>query len=152
MLRRAQHGGFFARDTHREMEEAEPPARHEYYERFKMHLNPSTRETGTDERDMLVKPAGGVGRGRSITDIAAALLAFLKNDAMRRIASQFKGEAPQIRWVLTVPAIWDEFAKNVMAQAAVRAGAWHDVRRCGCSCCCMWWWLFQREGGLTRPR
>ena len=26
-------------------------------------------------------------------------------------------------YVLTVPAIWDEFAKSVMAQAAVLAGA-----------------------------
>ena len=92
-----------------------------------MHLNPTTRETGKDDTDMLVKPVGGAGRGRSITEVAAGLLGYLKRDAMARIAPQFATVVP-ITWVLTVPAIWDEFAKSVMARAAVMAGACVCVR------------------------
>lgn len=57
-------------------------------------------------------------------DVFAAALQFLKEDALNTINNstrKMKFEARDFTWVLTVPAIWDNAAKQFMREAAIQA-------------------------------
>jgi len=68
-----------------------------------------------------------------IVTLISIILEYLKKDAIQSILNQTKGykdankidynkESDKIRWVLTIPAIWDERNKFYMMEAAKKAG------------------------------
>ncbi|KAL3871162.1 hypothetical protein ACJMK2_039178 [Sinanodonta woodiana] len=60
--------------------------------------------------------------------VFALAIGYLKNDLLEEVGKKMVDiiEAGRIRWVLTVPAIWDESAKQFMREAAVEAGIPND--------------------------
>ncbi|KAL3871021.1 hypothetical protein ACJMK2_039045 [Sinanodonta woodiana] len=56
--------------------------------------------------------------------VFALTISYLKNDLLEVVGKKMVDiiKAGRIRWVLTVPAIWDESAKQFMRKAAVEAG------------------------------
>ena len=68
-----------------------------------------------------------------IVTLISIILEYLKKDAIQSILKKTKGyketnkidynkESDKIRWVLTIPAIWDEKNKYFMMEAAKMAG------------------------------
>ena len=45
-------------------------------------------------------------------------LKYLKDTAIKWLDEQFQHPARKIQWIVTVPAIWSDAAKNVMRKAA----------------------------------
>lgn len=67
----------------------------------------------------------------NLVDIIAIILEYIKKKAIEEIIKSSQGikdyydyveENKKIRWVLTIPAIWDEKNKNIMMLAAEKAG------------------------------
>jgi hypothetical protein len=67
----------------------------------------------------------------NLVDIIAIILEYIKKKAIEEIVKSIKGitnnynydeENEKVRWVLTVPAIWDDKNKNIMMEAAEKAG------------------------------
>lgn len=60
------------------------------------------------------------GKPMLALDIFAKSLEYLKNTALERIHKQSGVEytAKEVRWVVTVPAIWKQSAKQFMREAA----------------------------------
>ncbi|KAK3611846.1 hypothetical protein CHS0354_040520 [Potamilus streckersoni] len=56
--------------------------------------------------------------------VFALAIGYLKNDLLENVCKKMVDviDADRIRWVLTVPAIWDESAKQFMREAAVEGG------------------------------
>ena len=63
----------------------------------------------------------------SLTEIIYKILDYIKKNVIENIVKTNKGiqdvydydsESNKIRWVLTIPAIWDEQNKYIMMQAA----------------------------------
>lgn len=73
-----------------------------------------------------------------IIDVITKILEYLKKHAIEKIMETTKGmeekydydkETSKIRWVLTVPAIWDEKIKYIMMKASEKAGLLKDAHR-----------------------
>uniref|UniRef100_A0AAV2LAZ6 Uncharacterized protein n=1 Tax=Knipowitschia caucasica TaxID=637954 RepID=A0AAV2LAZ6_KNICA len=65
------------------------------------------------------------GKTMNALTVFTASLHFLKYDALKTINNNSKDvefKASDFTWVLTVPAIWDDAAKQFMREAATRAG------------------------------
>ena len=54
----------------------------------------------------------------SAIKVIAVTLEYLKNLMLRQIDQQFQHPNKRIQWILTVPAIWSEAAKQIMREAA----------------------------------
>lgn len=70
------------------------------------------------------------GEEQSLLTLVFLSLWFLKNHALERIRksgiiSQLENVENSIQWVVTIPAIWNDFAKSFMRKAAVIAGLIH---------------------------
>ncbi|XP_062596442.1 heat shock 70 kDa protein 12B-like [Saccostrea cucullata] len=88
-----------------------------YFRRFKMtlHKNKSLRRTTT------IKDINGVEM--PAMTIFTMAVKYLKDHLMKTLTSRVDNFTEDlIRWVLTVPAIWDEGAKQFMMEAAIDAG------------------------------
>ena len=66
----------------------------------------------------------------SLTEIIYKILDYLKKQVIENIVKEYIGikdvydydsESNKIRWVLTIPAIWDEQNKYIMMQATEKA-------------------------------
>ncbi|XP_019622014.1 PREDICTED: heat shock 70 kDa protein 12A-like [Branchiostoma belcheri] len=94
--------------------------RHFYFHRFKMELYTEKKLT----KDTTIKDANG--KRLPAIDIFAHAMRYLKDHMLRAIkltvSSENELEDDDICWVLTVPAIWDDSAKQFMRQAAYKAG------------------------------
>ncbi|PWA14623.1 hypothetical protein CCH79_00020705 [Gambusia affinis] len=107
--------GYEAKMAYKEMsrEEAE---KHYFFENFKMELY-------NKELSNNLKIKDAIGKSMKALKVFSESLRFLKEDALRTI-SQTTGGKPFIpanfTWVLTVPAIWDESAKQFMREAATQ--------------------------------
>jgi hypothetical protein len=58
-------------------------------------------------------------------DLVVRSLVFLKSFAVEKVTSGFGGDinpSRDVQWVLTVPAIWNDFGKAFMRKAAYKAG------------------------------
>ena len=84
-------------------------------------------------RDTLLQARNGK-RMRAL-DIFAKALEYLKDKALEAIAKQsgVKYKAEEVLWVVTVPAIWKQSAKQFMREAAYevclpRITAFQDLR------------------------
>ncbi|XP_052279264.1 heat shock 70 kDa protein 12B-like isoform X2 [Dreissena polymorpha] len=88
-----------------------------YFRRFKMMLYNSKDV----HRSNLLKDE--TGKEMPAIDVFAASIRYMKDhlgDFLSRRSTQIRDN--EIRWVLTVPAIWDDAAKQFMREAAEKAG------------------------------
>lgn len=63
------------------------------------------------------------GKEQLAVDVFSQSLHFMKGHLLRHLtgAMGYKPDVQTIRWVITVPAIWDENAKQFMREAAYKA-------------------------------
>ena len=92
------------------------------FEKFKMFLH-----------DAHAGPPQAValnGRALSLIEVITKSLRYLKDDAMAKInrSQPVPMTAHQIKWVVTVPAIWRDVAKGMMRAAAYEAGMISDAQ------------------------
>uniref|UniRef100_A0A8C7N880 Heat shock 70 kDa protein 12A n=1 Tax=Oncorhynchus kisutch TaxID=8019 RepID=A0A8C7N880_ONCKI len=109
--------GYAARDFYHDLDPTE--SKHWLYlEKFKMKLH----TTANLSIDTELHAANGK-RVKAI-DIFAYALAFFKEQALKELSDQAGAEFDNadIRWVITVPAIWKMPAKQFMREAAYKAG------------------------------
>eukprot|EP00058_Branchiostoma_floridae_P006842 XP_002592330.1 hypothetical protein BRAFLDRAFT_240194 [Branchiostoma floridae] len=111
--------GYQASKTYSELEEKEA-TRHYYFHRFKMELYTEKKLT----KDTTIKDVNG--KKLPALDIFAHAMRYLKDHMLNAIKVTVGSEKAikndDICWVLTVPAIWDDSAKQFMRQAAYKAG------------------------------
>ncbi|XP_007542604.1 heat shock 70 kDa protein 12A-like [Poecilia formosa] len=96
----------------------EDAKRHYFFQNFKMALYGKELR-----RDMKIQAANG--KEMEALKVFTEALRFLKEDALKTINSNTAGMvflASDFTWVLTVPAIWDQPAKQFMREAAMQAG------------------------------
>ncbi|XP_052780048.1 heat shock 70 kDa protein 12A-like isoform X2 [Mya arenaria] len=88
-----------------------------FFRRFKMKLY-----NKTIKREMEIEDE--TGKKVKATTVFAVAICYLKNDFLSIINDRISGviNPAEIVWVLTVPAIWDDGAKQFMREAAVEAG------------------------------
>lgn len=110
--------GFEAAEKYAELEDAKDKSFY-CFDRFKMMLHGSE---ATLNRNSLLHARNG--KPMRALDIFSKALAFLKDKALERIHKQSGVEytAKEVRWVVTVPAIWKQSAKQFMREAAYEAG------------------------------
>ncbi|CAF1160163.1 unnamed protein product [Rotaria sordida] len=109
--------GFFARDFFHDLD-PEEAKRWLYFEKFKMHLHYI--------QDLNTQTLIAASNGRKVPalTIFTYALQYFKEHALRELSDQsgtrFVNE--DVRWVITVPAIWKQSAKQFMREAAYQAG------------------------------
>ncbi|XP_008305028.1 heat shock 70 kDa protein 12A isoform X2 [Stegastes partitus] len=109
--------GYAARDFYHDLDPSE--SKHWLYlEKFKMKLH----TTANLSIDTDLHAANG--RRVKALDIFAYALAFFKEQALKELSDQTGGEFDNndVRWVITVPAIWKMPAKQFMREAAYKSG------------------------------
>lgn len=94
------------------------------YKFFKLNLK--DKHKGVDT----IMAQSQSGRPHKLIDLISKSLRFLADYALREVKSGF-GDAlgiteDNITWVITVPAIWNDFGKAFMRKAASRAGLVQD--------------------------
>lgn len=68
-----------------------------------------------------------MGKPLAALEVFSKSLEYMKKKVLKKITKECEGleiTAERIHWIVTVPAIWDEFAKQFMREAAekVRIG------------------------------
>ncbi|XP_007478998.1 heat shock 70 kDa protein 12A isoform X2 [Monodelphis domestica] len=109
--------GYAARDFYHDLDQNE--AKHWLYlEKFKMKLH--TTSNLTMETDL----TAANGKKIKALEIFAYALQYFKEQALKELSDQSGSEFENsdVRWVITVPAIWKQPAKQFMRQAAYKAG------------------------------
>ncbi|XP_076117725.1 heat shock 70 kDa protein 12B-like isoform X2 [Mytilus galloprovincialis] len=111
--------GYEAHRKYNELIEREEAMDHLFFEKFKMmlfttkNLNNKTLIRDISGKEMLA------------IDMFALVLGYLRNHLMQRLQNRDTDnilDENTIQWVLTVPAIWSEKAKQFMRYAADKAG------------------------------
>ncbi|XP_068807720.1 heat shock 70 kDa protein 12A isoform X1 [Struthio camelus] len=108
--------GYAARDFYHDLDPNE--SKHWlYFEKFKMKLH--TTGNLTMETDL----TAANGKKVKALEIFAYALQFFKEQALKELSDQAGSdfENSEVRWVITVPAIWKQPAKQFMRQAAYKA-------------------------------
>jgi hypothetical protein len=92
---------------------------------FKMEL----KDKVAGMHEILAKSTGGTPKAVPVLLLTTEVLRNLKNGAVKKISEGWLGcyDHADTQWVLTVPAIWNDFAKAIMRHAAVNAGLIQDV-------------------------
>ncbi|XP_075071683.1 heat shock 70 kDa protein 12A [Mixophyes fleayi] len=109
--------GFAARDFYHDLDPSE--SKHWlYFEKFKMKLHSST------DLSMDTDLIAANGKKVKALEIFAYALQYFKEQALKELSDQTGSEMDnnEVRWVITVPAIWKQPAKQFMRQAAYKAG------------------------------
>uniref|UniRef100_A0A7N6FG93 Heat shock 70 kDa protein 12A n=1 Tax=Anabas testudineus TaxID=64144 RepID=A0A7N6FG93_ANATE len=109
--------GYAARDFYHDLDPSE--SKHWLYlEKFKMKLH----TTANLSIDTDLHAANG--KRVKALDIFAYALAFFKEQALKELSDQTGSEFDNndVRWVITVPAIWKMPAKQFMREAAYKSG------------------------------
>ncbi|XP_012946684.1 heat shock 70 kDa protein 12A [Aplysia californica] len=109
--------GFEAVSKYNELSEEEA-CTYYYFDRFKMKLYNNKELTS----DISITDANG--KSQLAVDVFANSLTFMKKHLLRAIGTHlgYDPHPDTVRWVLTVPAIWDENAKQFMREAAHKGG------------------------------
>ncbi|XP_015682747.1 heat shock 70 kDa protein 12B, partial [Protobothrops mucrosquamatus] len=115
--------GYTARDYYHDLDPEE--ARDWlYFEKFKMKIHSS--------RDLSMKTELGAVNGKKVPalEVFAHALRFFRQQAVQELKDQCPAlpVADAIRWVITVPAIWKQPAKQFMREAAY-SGTREQLRR-----------------------
>ncbi|MGH0127903.1 UNVERIFIED_CONTAM: hypothetical protein FKN15_032733 [Acipenser sinensis] len=109
--------GYAARDFYHDLDPSD--SKHWLYlEKFKMKLH--TTSTLSTETELLAAN----GKRVKALDIFSYALQFFKEQALKELSDQVGSEfhSSDVRWVITVPAIWKQPAKQFMRQAAYKSG------------------------------
>uniref|UniRef100_UPI00398EF462 heat shock 70 kDa protein 12B-like n=1 Tax=Pristiophorus japonicus TaxID=55135 RepID=UPI00398EF462 len=109
--------GYTARDFYHDLDPEE--ARDWlYFEKFKMKIHSTSDLTMETELEAVN------GRSVKAVDVFAHALRFFRKHALKELIEQFSItlDNDDVRWVITVPAIWKQPAKQFMRQAAYLAG------------------------------
>ncbi|XP_077334237.1 heat shock 70 kDa protein 12B [Lithobates pipiens] len=109
--------GYTARDFYHDLDPEE--ARDWlYFEKFKMKIH------STSDLTMKTELEAVNGRKVQALEVFAHALRFFKEHAIKELRDQCPSldEKEAIRWVITVPAIWKQPAKQFMREAAYLAG------------------------------
>ncbi|XP_052787474.1 heat shock 70 kDa protein 12A-like [Mya arenaria] len=113
--------GFDAETKYFELLEEDNDEGYFFFKRFKMRLLGQTIHRDTEIEDIQ-------GKSLLAKTVFALSLKYLKDDLIAvtndRISGMIKNT--EIHWVLTVPAIWDDGAKQFMREAAIEAGILDD--------------------------
>uniref|UniRef100_A0A803XVR7 Heat shock protein family A (Hsp70) member 12A n=1 Tax=Meleagris gallopavo TaxID=9103 RepID=A0A803XVR7_MELGA len=112
--------GYAARDFYHDLDPSE--SKHWlYFEKFKMKLH--TTSNLTMETDL----TAANGKKVKALEIFAYALQFFKEQALKELSDQAGSdfENTEVRWVITVPAIWKQPAKQFMRQAAYKTCITH---------------------------
>ncbi|XP_052078592.1 heat shock 70 kDa protein 12B-like isoform X4 [Mytilus californianus] len=111
--------GYEAHRKYNELIEREEDMDHLYFEKFKMILfTTENLNNKTFIRDIS-------GKEMLAIEMFALVLGYLRNHLMQRLENRDTNvilEENMIQWVLTVPAIWSEKAKQFMRYAAAKGG------------------------------
>lgn len=114
--------GYEAENKYAEIVMENEQDKYYYFHRFKMCLH----ENKNVSREMILKDI--TGKSMPAIDVFALSIMALKNHLMSYLETQGTGvEARDIRWVLTVPAIWTDNAKYFMRESAEKAGIPKDT-------------------------
>uniref|UniRef100_A0A8C8RRQ3 Heat shock protein family A (Hsp70) member 12B n=1 Tax=Pelusios castaneus TaxID=367368 RepID=A0A8C8RRQ3_9SAUR len=109
--------GYTARDYYHDLdpEEAQDWL---YFEKFKMKIH------STSDLTMKTELEAVNGKKVQALEVFAHALRFFKQHAVQELKDQCPSlqERNAIRWVITVPAIWKQPAKQFMREAAYKAG------------------------------
>ncbi|XP_068758558.1 heat shock 70 kDa protein 12A-like [Montipora capricornis] len=116
--------GYEAAEKYAELEDDEDRSFY-FFDRFKMLLHGSEE---TLSRNTLLEARNG--KQVRALDIFSYSLEYLKDKALERISDESGIEytAEEVRWVITVPAIWKQSAKQFMREAAYQAGLIHPSK------------------------
>ncbi|XP_061665034.1 heat shock 70 kDa protein 12B [Syngnathoides biaculeatus] len=109
--------GFAARDFYHDLDPDE--ARHWlYFDKFKMKLHSTCDLTLATELEAVN------GRRVAAIEVFAHALRFFREHALKEVKEQSSSapEGDRVRWVITVPAVWRQPAKQFMREAAYLAG------------------------------
>ncbi|XP_072310783.1 heat shock 70 kDa protein 12B isoform X2 [Eucyclogobius newberryi] len=109
--------GYSARDFYHDLDPDE--ARHWlYFDKFKMKIH------STSDLSMETDLEAVNGQKVRAIEVFAHALRFFREHALKEVMEQLSlvMEAEEIRWVLTVPAVWRQPAKQFMREAAYLAG------------------------------
>ncbi|XP_062619948.1 heat shock 70 kDa protein 12A-like [Saccostrea cucullata] len=119
--------GYEAEEQYAELAEEEEHEGHYYFRRFKMMLYDKVR---TKRLTMNTTIPDILNREIPAVDIFAHAIRYLKGHLLENL-EQRKSIATDkdIFWVVTVPAIWDDPAKQFMRKAAEQAGIDRDKLR-----------------------
>ncbi|OWF52545.1 heat shock 70 kDa protein 12A-like [Mizuhopecten yessoensis] len=109
--------GYEAENTYSDLLMDDKAADYYYFQRFKMKLHQnSDLSKSTKVKDV-------TGKALNALDVFAKSISALKLHLMGTLENQATGIKPtEIQWVLTVPAIWSDTAKQFMRSAAEQAG------------------------------
>lgn len=109
--------GYEAEQEYQELIESDGHHDYHYFRRFKMMLH----DKMIMDRNVTIEDSGG--RKYPARSVFQHSIAYLKKHFFKTIEDRDLGLKPEdITWVLTVPAIWNEPAKQFMREAAVEAG------------------------------
>uniref|UniRef100_A0A8C3CT20 Heat shock protein family A (Hsp70) member 12B n=1 Tax=Cairina moschata TaxID=8855 RepID=A0A8C3CT20_CAIMO len=109
--------GYTARDYYHDLDPEE--ARDWlYFEKFKMKIH------STSDLTMKTELEAVNGKKMPALEVFAHALRFFKQHAVQELKEQCPAlpERDAVRWVITVPAIWKQPAKQFMREAAYKAG------------------------------
>ncbi|XP_033839907.1 heat shock 70 kDa protein 12B isoform X2 [Periophthalmus magnuspinnatus] len=109
--------GFLARDFYHDLDPDE--AQHWlYFDKFKMKIH------STSDLSMETELEAVNGRKVRAIEVFAHALRFFREHALKEVKEQSSSvlEGEEIRWVITVPAVWRQPAKQFMREAAYLAG------------------------------
>ncbi|XP_056010525.1 uncharacterized protein LOC125681968 isoform X4 [Ostrea edulis] len=109
--------GFEAERVFKELVEDEFDSDYRFFSKFKMKLHhKKSLDAALEIRDHLGHPMKAI-------DLFSIAIGFLKEECTDLLTKKNMMVADdEIQWILTVPAIWDEFAKQFMRKAAETAG------------------------------
>ncbi|VDI65162.1 Hypothetical predicted protein [Mytilus galloprovincialis] len=112
--------GHQAEDQYTALLEKTPDEAHKwyYFSRFKMQLYNNMKL----KKSMTIKDITGKNEMKAV-DVFAFCIEYIWNTVFRRVKEQITNlNEENIHWVLTVPAIWNEDARQFMLEAAKKAG------------------------------
>lgn len=117
--RKEKWWGYKARMELAEKRKSNEAKSYHFFERFKMALRESQDRTSEGPRI-----TSSAGEKFLAVDVIADYLRFLKEFAWKDIQEATSGHLKdnEIRWCLTVPAIWTDADKQLMRRAAQKAG------------------------------
>ncbi|XP_060582437.1 heat shock 70 kDa protein 12B-like [Ruditapes philippinarum] len=112
--------GYDAENQYRELADNEMHEEYYYFRRFKMALNKKLGEKL--DRGMTIEDE--MGKSMVAINVFAMTIDYLVGDIMKSVNNKLTSalEKDEVHWVLTVPAIWTDGAKQFMREAAVQAG------------------------------
>ncbi|KAK3591135.1 hypothetical protein CHS0354_040199 [Potamilus streckersoni] len=112
--------GFEAEEFYSRLE-AEEMENWYFFSRFKMTLFKRKKY----REDMKLEDIRG--KKMIAIDVFSAAIAFLRDHLLDRVRSQWKEiKDEDFLWVITVPAIWEDGARQFMWKAAIKAHFWED--------------------------